>query len=70
MARSIQPGKFSATLKEYKMTKIQNIYDNPSFFAGYQSFRKNNQGFHDVFEQPAMRSLLPDLKEMNVLDIG
>lgn len=52
------------------MSNVQNIYDDPTFFKGYQSLRKNNQGFNDLLEQPAMRSLLPELTNTTVLDIG
>ncbi len=52
------------------MTNIQNIYDNPDFFAGYSALRNNEQGFNAVLEQPTMRSLLPALKDLTILDIG
>ncbi len=49
---------------------IQNIYDNPDFFAGYSALRNNEQGFNAVLEQPAIRALLPPLKGLDILDIG
>lgn len=52
------------------MTNIQNIYDNPIFFESYQSLRNNDQGFNNLLEQPTIYSLLPCLKEKNILDIG
>lgn len=52
------------------MTAIQNIYDDPIFFEGYKSLRLNNQGFNNLLEQPAIISLLPDLNDKNILDIG
>ena len=50
--------------------KIQNIYDNQAFFEGYKELRKNNDGFNASLEQPAICSLLPDLKDVKILDIG
>lgn len=50
--------------------KIQNIYDDPYFFECYQKHRKNKEGFNDELEQPAIISLLPNLLNLKVLDIG
>lgn len=52
------------------MKNIQNIYDNPDFFTGYKNLRQTNQGFNAQIEQPAIYSLLPDLKGRHILDIG
>src|SRR5579871_2669217 len=48
----------------------QNIYDNPTFFAGYKHLRETASGLNEVLEQPALRALLPDLAEISVLDLG
>jgi len=48
----------------------QNIYDNPDFFSGYKALRDNKAGLNDVLEHPAIRSLLPDLRDKAVLDLG
>lgn len=48
----------------------QNIYDNPDFFAGYEELRRTQTGLNEVLEQPAFRSLLPDVAHMHVLDVG
>ncbi len=48
----------------------QNIYDNPTFFAGYQELRRTGMGWNEAIEQPALRSLLPDLTGKTVLDLG
>lgn len=48
----------------------QNIYDNPEFFAGYDAMREANTGINEVIEQPAIRSLLPDVRGLRVLDMG
>lgn len=52
------------------MKNIQNIYDNSEFFASYKALRQNNDGFNDMIEQPAIRSLLPALQGKDILDIG
>ena len=46
------------------------MYDNHEFFKGYSELRKNNKGFNQYLEEPAIDSLLPDLKNLNILDIG
>lgn len=48
----------------------QNIYDNPTFFEGYQRIRENAVNANNLFEIPALFSLLPDLKGKRVLDLG
>jgi SAM-dependent methyltransferase len=48
----------------------QNIYDNPTFFASYQAMRASAAELNQVIEQPAVRSLLPDLGGKDVLDLG
>ncbi len=48
----------------------QNIYDNPEFFDGYKALRERGAGLNSALEQPAMRSLLPDVRGMRVLDLG
>lgn len=48
----------------------QNIYDNAEFFAGYAQMRRDGTGLNDVLEQPALRSLLPSLVGLRILDVG
>ena len=48
----------------------QNIYDNETFFEGYKSIRDNKINANNLFEIPALFSLLPDLKGKTVLDLG
>jgi len=48
----------------------QNAYDNETFFEGYKNLRETGSGLNDVLEQPAIRSLLPNLSGLNVLDLG
>ncbi len=48
----------------------QNIYDNPEFFTGYSQFRRSIEGLAGAPEWPALRSMLPPLKGLRVLDLG
>lgn len=48
----------------------QNIYDNAIFFEGYQNIRKNERNANNLFEIPALFSLLPDLSDKTILDLG
>jgi len=48
----------------------QNIYDHPDFFNGYKALRLNDTGLNGILEEPALRSLLPQLEGLTLLDIG
>lgn len=48
----------------------QNAYDNQVFFEGYKNLRESGSGLNDALEQPAIRSLLPVLTGLDVLDLG
>ena len=48
----------------------QNIYDNEIFFEGYRKIRKKEGNANDLFEIPALLSMMPDLKGKRVLDPG
>ncbi len=48
----------------------QNIYDQPDFFQGYSQLRRSVQGLDGAAEWPAMRTMLPDLKGMEIVDLG
>ncbi|MCZ0735844.1 class I SAM-dependent methyltransferase [Phreatobacter sp. AB_2022a] len=48
----------------------QNIYDDPTFFAGYRALRQNDSGLNGALETPALRALLPALAGLRVLDLG
>jgi SAM-dependent methyltransferase len=48
----------------------QNIYDNPIFHQSYINLREKGKGLNDVLEIPAFRSLLPNLHNKKVLDLG
>lgn len=48
----------------------QNIYDNPTFFEGYARLPRSVEGLDGAPEWPALRALLPGLKDKRVLDLG
>jgi len=48
----------------------QNIYDDAGFFAGYSQLPRSVYGLDGAPEWPALRALLPDLRERRVLDLG
>ncbi|MCR5319461.1 MAG: class I SAM-dependent methyltransferase [Treponema sp.] len=48
----------------------QNVYDNEVFFEGYQKIRENKVNANILFEKPALFSLLPELKDLKILDLG
>jgi len=48
----------------------QNIYDRPDFFAGYSQLTRSVDGLSGAVEWPALRSLLPDLAGLEVVDLG
>lgn len=48
----------------------QNIYDNPTFFAGYATLPRSVKGLDGAPEWPALRALLPDLHDKRILDLG
>lgn len=48
----------------------QNIYDNPEFFAGYAQLPRSRQGLEGAPEWATLRSLLPPLEGLDVIDLG
>lgn len=52
------------------MSETQNIFDNQEFFEGYKKIRENPLSANAVEEKPALFSLVPDLKNKSVLDLG
>ncbi len=48
----------------------QNIYDNCTFFDGYKKLREKEANANDLFEIPALLSLMPDLRGKRILDLG
>jgi SAM-dependent methyltransferase len=48
----------------------QNIYDDEEFFRGYSRLPRSVEGLDGAPEWPNLRSLLPDLHGLAVLDLG
>jgi SAM-dependent methyltransferase len=48
----------------------QNKYDDPEFFARYSSMPRSIAGLAEASEWHAFRSLLPDLRDNRLLDLG
>ena len=48
----------------------QNIYDDPTFFAGYSQLPRQVHGLDAAPEWPALRTMLPDLTGKRVVDLG
>lgn len=48
----------------------QNIYDNSEFFQGYSELGRSKEGLAGAAEWPALRALLPDLRNRRVIDLG
>jgi len=48
----------------------QNIYDNSVFFEGYKKLREKEANANNLFEIPALLSLLPELCGKRILDLG
>ena len=48
----------------------QNIYDNEIFFMGYKKIREREINANNLFEIPALLSMLPDLSGKRILDLG
>jgi SAM-dependent methyltransferase len=49
---------------------LQNIYDEPEFFAGYSQMERFGAGWTNAVEQPLFLELLPDPTGLRVLDLG
>ncbi len=48
----------------------QNIYDDEEFFQQYKKIRDKETNANNLFEKPALFSLLPDLHGKTILDLG
>jgi SAM-dependent methyltransferase len=48
----------------------QNKYDDPEFFASYSNMARSIDGLAEAGEWHAFRSLLPDLRDKRLLDLG
>lgn len=48
----------------------QNIYDNDDFFEGYARLGRSVEGLQGAAEWPSLRSLLPEMQGLKVVDLG
>ncbi|KAB8141077.1 class I SAM-dependent methyltransferase [Chloroflexia bacterium SDU3-3] len=48
----------------------QNIYDDPTFFAGYSQLERSVHGLAGAPEWPTIQAMLPDVRGMAVADLG
>lgn len=48
----------------------QNIFDNEVFYEGYKGIRNQKVNANNLFEIPALFSLLPKMEGKKVLDLG
>lgn len=48
----------------------QNIYDNSEFFNGYATLNRSIKGLNGAPEWASLSKLLPDLKNLNIIDLG
>ncbi|TPG80428.1 class I SAM-dependent methyltransferase [Pseudomonas arsenicoxydans] len=48
----------------------QNIYDDPEFFHGYSQMGRSIGGLDAAPEWPALKSMLPPMKGLKVVDLG
>lgn len=48
----------------------QNVYDDPEFFARYSQLPRSVAGLAGAPEWPVLRAMLPDIRGLDVLDLG
>jgi SAM-dependent methyltransferase len=48
----------------------QNIYDDDAFFKEYSRLPRSIEGLVGAPEWPALRAMLPDMRGLNVIDLG
>jgi SAM-dependent methyltransferase len=48
----------------------QNIYDNEEFFTAYSGLRRSIEGLDGAPEWPTLRSMLPQMPGLRVVDLG
>lgn len=49
---------------------MSNLYDNPVFFQNYLDLRNDTENYNDLFEQPHMMDMLPDITGKRILELG
>jgi len=52
------------------MSKIQNVYDNEKFFKDYKDMRDGKINANELIEIPIIKTMIPDVKGMDILDLG
>lgn len=52
------------------MNKPQNIYDDNTFYNEYKDMRETHINANELIEIPIIKSMLPDLKNKKILDLG
>ena len=48
----------------------QNIYDDEEFFVAYSGLRRSVEGLDGAPEWPTLRSMLPPMSGLRVVDLG
>ena len=52
------------------MDKVQNIYDDETFYNLYKEMRDSKINANELIEIPTIKSMLPNLKGKKILDLG
>ena len=55
--------------REGKLMK-ENRYDDPEFFEKYSQMNRSVQGLSGAGEWPALEKMMPDVENMEILDLG
>ena len=56
--------------KEVFAVAEKNVYDDETFFQGYQKLRENTASANELVEKPALFLLCPDFAGKAILDLG
>lgn len=46
------------------------LYDDPALFSAYDAMRQTEGRLNEIVEQPALLSLMPELKGLHIADLG
>lgn len=49
---------------------MQVLYDNEDFFHNYLDLREDKENYNDLFEQPCILKMMPDITGKNILELG
>lgn len=50
--------------------QVKNVYDESGFFEQYETMRSQEINANNLIEIPIMKSILPDVKDKTILDLG